>query len=199
MNRRALLRACLLPGLAATALPARARPDAITPAQALGPFYPVDPIPVRADLLNRDGQRAQGTPLRFWGVVSRGGAPLAGARVEIWQCDARGVYRHPGSDLAAFDPGFEGYGAQITDAQGRYAFETIVPVPYEPRPPHIHVRVWFGGETLLVTQAYPEGQVPAGGIGGWFGAKASDGGGLAMRIVRPSRGPAEARFDLVMR
>lgn len=198
MDRRSLLQTLLFAGTAVPGAAARARSPSSTPAQALGPFYPVDPIPLRANLLSRDGRRAQGTPLRFWGIVWRGGAPLAGARVEIWQCDARGVYRHPGSDLAAFDPGFEGYGAQVTDAQGRYAFTTIVPVPYEPRPPHIHVRVWHDGRTLLVTQAYPEGQVPAGGIAGWFGAKASDGGGLAMRVVPQPQGPAEARFDVVL-
>jgi len=38
---------------------------------------------------------AQGTPLEVAGrVVDRTGRPRAGARVEIWQCDAQGHYSY---------------------------------------------------------------------------------------------------------
>jgi protocatechuate 3,4-dioxygenase beta subunit len=53
-------------------------------------------------------------------ISEAGCAPLEGAKVEIWHCDAEGVY----SDVS--DPGFntEGQkflrGYQVTDANGQY-------------------------------------------------------------------------------
>src|SRR5690606_40476026 len=54
---------------------------------------------------------------------------VARAVVEIWQCDANGVYLHPG-DRGPRDQGFQGYGRTVTDGGGSYRFRTIRPVAY---------------------------------------------------------------------
>jgi protocatechuate 3,4-dioxygenase beta subunit len=67
--------------------------------------------------------------------------PMPGAQVDIWHCDALGVY----SDVK--DPGFNTIGQkffrgyQITDARGEVKFLTIYPGWYEGRTVHIHVKV----------------------------------------------------------
>lgn len=127
----------LLLALAALALtPARGtaadcRP---TPSDALGPFYVPD-APVRSSV-------GKGYVLTGTVRSSRGCGPLAGARVELWLT------------------GPDGYDAAhratvVADAEGRYAFESARPPPYERRPPHLHVRVAHPGFRTLVTQHYP--------------------------------------------
>src|SRR5262249_24615536 len=59
---------------------------------------------------------------------------------------------------APLDPNFQGYGVQITDAEGRYRFKTIKPGAYpvsadRVRTPHIHFDV-TGQKDRLVTQMY---------------------------------------------
>lgn len=84
--------------------------------------------------------------------------------MEIWQADMNGRYTHP-NDLnpAPLDPYFQGYGVQLTDAQGRYDFKTIKPGPYPTpipglsRTPHIHFQV-TGRITRLATQMYFDGE-----------------------------------------
>ena len=69
-----------------------------------GPFYPrTFPKDVDADLTRIEGRSAaaEGTPLDLTGrVLDRTGRPRAGAKVEIWQCDARGQYHHVGEPRA---------------------------------------------------------------------------------------------------
>jgi len=130
-----------------------------TPAMTEGPFYPRRlPVDRDADLLRvgRDGALAAGTPLYLTGqVLTPDNRPMAGVRVEIWQCDARAVYHHVG--VTGGDPNFQGWGAATTDAEGRYAFRTIRPVPYPGRTPHIHFRVTGRGIDRLSTQMFVAG------------------------------------------
>ena len=92
-------------------------------------------------------------------LLDRNGRPLQGARIEIWQCDANGRYRHPRDPgRNPIDPGFQGFGHAVTDAEGRYRFRTIRPVPYPGRTPHIHVAVRPPGAETFVTQLYVEGE-----------------------------------------
>ena len=56
-----------------------------------------------------------------------------------------------------------GFGAQVTDNKGAYEFQTLVPVPYPGRPPHIHTKLWNGQVELLTTQVYLEGHAGAAG------------------------------------
>ena len=125
-----------------------------------GPFYPtVFPKDTDADLTRIEGHgaTAEGRMLEVSGrVVDRSGAPRAGARVEIWQCDARGRYHHVGERVG--DPNFQGFGAVQTDADGHYAFRTIRPVPYPGRTPHIHFNVLENGKRRLTSQMFVEGE-----------------------------------------
>ena len=132
---------------------------AATPRAAKGPFYPVRlPSDDDADLVRVEGavREAGGDILHLAGrLMDTAARPLADARVEIWQCDANGVYLHPGDRrLSSRDTGFQGFGHATTDIAGRFAFRTIVPVPYPGRTPHIHVKVLGGGRPLLTTQFY---------------------------------------------
>jgi protocatechuate 3,4-dioxygenase, beta subunit len=135
-----------------------------TPRQTEGPFYPVEWAgDVDSDLVVVRGQAAKalGQVLHVEGrVLDLSGLAVAGAAVEIWQCDANGVYRHPddeGRDRRR-DVWFQGRGRTLTDAAGRYRFRTIRPVPYGWRAPHIHFKVQPPKGRELVTQMYVFGE-----------------------------------------
>ena len=186
MRRRVFVRsfvasAALAPLARAGLAPARLPP---TGPDAEGPFYPTEPIPLD-DRLIVDEPFA-GDALDFAGRVLRpDGEPLAGVRVEIWQCDANSVYRHPRApDPSRADPAFRGFGATMSDARGGYAFETIVPVPYPGRPPHIHAMLHRDGRRLLTTQVYLEG----------FGGAAE----RKMRLANDGASGFTTRFDFVV-
>ncbi len=136
-----------------------AQPRRATPAQTEGPFYPVAlPQDADADLL-RNGKLnyAHGQPAWVEGTVTDlEGKPVAGAQVEIWQCDHAGHYDHPGDGSRA-DPNFQGFGRMTVAADGRYRFRTIRPVAYSGRTPHIHFKVKLQRRDLLTTQMYVEG------------------------------------------
>lgn len=159
--RRRLLAAALAAG---PALLLHAKPGSTgrrpTPAQAEGPFYPVE-LPADADFdLLRNGNLAypEGQPVWLEGsVTDLAGRPLAGAQVEIWQCDQAGHYHHPG-DGGRADQRFQGFGRVTVGQDGRYRFRTIRPAPYSGRTPHIHVKVRLGGRELLTTQVYVAGE-----------------------------------------
>jgi protocatechuate 3,4-dioxygenase beta subunit len=134
-----------------------------TPAQTEGPFYPVA-IPADSD---NDLVAVRGAAAPARGVIARiagrvrdiSGRPLAGAQIEIWQCDAQGLYDHPGqSDLARRDKGFQGFGRSPTAADGSYSFRTIRPVAYVGRTPHIHFRIIAPDGRRLTTQMYVAGE-----------------------------------------
>jgi alpha-beta hydrolase superfamily lysophospholipase len=107
--------------------------------------------------------RAQDIPGRYTGsklllqgqVMDTGGAALPGVVVEIWQTDANGNYNHPAdADPSVLLADFQYFGTATTDANGEYAFLTLKPAPYEPRPAHIHFKVKLNGATLLTSQFY---------------------------------------------
>lgn len=158
LSRRALL-------LAAPALLLASRAGAApapTPGATAGPFYPTEmPADDDSDLVRVEGavREAGGDILQLAGQVLDGaGRPLGGMRVEIWQCDAAGVYMHPGDGrVARRDVAFQGFGHAVTDANGAFTFRTIVPVPYPGRTPHIHLRAVSGNQALLTTQFYRAG------------------------------------------
>jgi protocatechuate 3,4-dioxygenase beta subunit len=118
----------------------------VRPEQTEGPYF-VDERLNRSDIRSdpTDGQVRPGTPLALTLAISRLSAgdcrPLPGAQVDMWHCDALGVY----SDVK--DPAFNTIGQkflrgyQITDARGEVKFLTIYPGWYEGRTVHIHVKV----------------------------------------------------------
>jgi protocatechuate 3,4-dioxygenase, beta subunit len=146
-----------------TPLSARAADLVVTPGQTEGPFYPVSfPADMDADLVRVKGQAAQavGQVTHISGrVLDKRGEIVRGAMVEIWQCDARGVYNHPRApDYKRHDAAFQGYGRAEVDADGRYTFRTIRPVAYPGRTPHIHFKVNAPGVGRLTTQMYVAGE-----------------------------------------
>ncbi|MDB5871715.1 MAG: intradiol ring-cleavage dioxygenase [Ramlibacter sp.] len=142
-------------GIRAQPAPARRA----TPSQTEGPFYPVSlPKDMDFDLL-RNGTLAytRGQPAWVEGsVTDLQGKAVAGAQVEIWQCDEAGHYHHPG-DGGRADPSFQGFGRVAVEADGSFRFRTIRPVAYSGRTPHIHVKVKLGQRELLTTQLYVAG------------------------------------------
>ena len=95
-RRHLLLSATAMAGLGA--LPAGAASRAPTPPQTTGPFYPLTlPLDADNDLVEVAGRpdQAAGTILHLGGrVLDPDGRAVSGARIEIWQCDAFGVYHH---------------------------------------------------------------------------------------------------------
>jgi protocatechuate 3,4-dioxygenase beta subunit len=144
-----------------TALPAAAA-LLPTPRQSAGPFYPLTlPLDADNDLVQVAGRarRAAGTVLHLGGrLLDPDGRPMPGARIEIWQCDAMGVYHHPRDPRGPADPDFQGFGATTVAADGAYRFRTIEPVPYPGRTPHIHFAIRGQGLEALTTQMYLAGQ-----------------------------------------
>jgi protocatechuate 3,4-dioxygenase beta subunit len=133
-----------------------------TPRQSRGPFYPLTlPLERDNDLATVRGGTgvAQGEITHVVGrVLDTEGRPLAGARVEIWQCNAFGRYHHEHDRQSApIDPNFQGYGEFVTSLDGAYRFRTIRPVAYPGRAPHIHFAVTGAGFAPLVTQMYVAG------------------------------------------
>ena len=142
------------PGAASVAPPA----CTLTPAQSEGPYF-VDERLQRSDVRTdpAGGTAKPGAPLTLdVGIAAVSGtrcAPIAGAIVDIWHCDAMGVY----SD--ADDVNFSTKGSrflrgyQVTDAGGRVRFKTIYPGAYRGRAVHIHFKIRAGtpGRTLEFT------------------------------------------------
>jgi protocatechuate 3,4-dioxygenase beta subunit len=159
-----------LGGMSAGAL-ALAAPGALadeltrTPAQTEGPFYP-NKLPLDTDndliIVNDSITPAVGKITHLSGrILDAKGNPVNNALVEIWQCDAKGVYLHTrdsGPKEKRRDKNFQGFGRFLTGSKGEYYFRTIKPVPYPGRTPHIHFKIKKGGKELLVTQCYIKGK-----------------------------------------
>jgi protocatechuate 3,4-dioxygenase, beta subunit len=148
-----------------------------TPTQTEGPFYPTAlPADMDNDLVQVRGQAAQamGTILHLQGrVLDLNGRPVDGALVEIWQCDAQGIYDHPRQPgRERRDSAFQGYGRMMA-ADGRYSFRTLRPVAYPGRTPHIHLKVATAGSGRLTSQLYIAGE-PGNERDGIFRAAARD-------------------------
>jgi protocatechuate 3,4-dioxygenase beta subunit len=119
----------------------------VRPEQTEGPYFVdarLDRSDIRSDPVS--GTAKAGAPLQLAIVISRigqGGActPLEGARVDLWQCDATGVYsgvRDPSFDTTG-QQFLRGY--QLTDATGTARFTTIYPGWYRGRTVHLHFKV----------------------------------------------------------
>ena len=170
-----------------------------TPRLTDGPFYPVafDRNPTTTLIVGP--LQASARPLQLSGrVVDRGGRPIAGARVEIWQCDALQHYRHPADAGGVLDKGFAGFGWQLGGADGRYSFETIRPVPYPGRTPHIHVKVRLEGRTLLSSQIFMPDEEPLNRADSLWRNLGGDGQPLALATLERRAGREAARFDIVV-
>lgn len=156
-----------------------------TPAQTEGPFYPLAlPKDTDFDLL-RNGEQNYPKGQAAWveGVVKdTNGKPMAGAQVDIWQCDHDGHYHHP-LDGGNADPRFQGFGRVTVGADGSYRFRTLRPVAYSGRTPHIHVKVKLGARELLTTQLYVAGDAANARDFLWRGLSPADKAALSVAFT----------------
>jgi protocatechuate 3,4-dioxygenase beta subunit len=128
---------------ASTAIPTSTIPMCVVrPELTEGPYF-VDEMLNRSDVRSdpSDGALSEGAPLTLAFHVTQigtnGCVPLEGAQVDIWHCDAQGVY----SDVegAAGKKFLRGY--QVTDVNGLAQFVTIYPGWYPGRAVHIHFKI----------------------------------------------------------
>jgi catechol 1,2-dioxygenase len=178
-----------------------------------GPFYVPDAPMLSQPYVLPRRENEPGETLLFSGTVSLpDGSPLDGAVVDVWQDNGEGEYSH-------FHPGVPEHnlrGRLLTDADGSFEFETVMPVPYEiptggatgqllraldrppVRPAHIHFKLSHPSARALTTQIYFDGDhwldhdVVVGAV------KAS----LVARVERTSQTetvePATCRYDFVL-
>jgi protocatechuate 3,4-dioxygenase beta subunit len=108
-----------------------------------GPYYKANP-PQNAALRTAG---VAGTPLSLTGyVVSKSCQPIANARLDFWQADGNGNYDNSGYTLR---------GWQLTDANGAYRLETVIPGLYPGRTEHIHFKVTVNGQTYTSQLFFP--------------------------------------------
>lgn len=126
----------------------RRYPCVVRPASTQGPFY-VDEKLDRSDIRSdpADGTVQQGALLALTLNVSSIGkgrcSPLEGAIVDIWHCDAGGVYSDAVDQSQNLDTTGKKFlrGYQVTDKDGLAKFTTIYPGWYPQRTPHIHYKI----------------------------------------------------------
>jgi len=176
-----------------------------TPSQTAGPFYPVElPLDDDNDLTFIQGGEgsAKGIISDVSGrIVDINGKPLTRMRIEIWQCDVNGRYRHPyENSRRPMDKNFQGHGMTHTNDQGQYRFRTIRPVQYPGRTPHIHVAVFPKGERAFVTQLYVAGE-ERNGTDFIYNSIPSEKRRLVTSEFKPAIGKAaelQANFDIIL-
>jgi protocatechuate 3,4-dioxygenase beta subunit len=131
----------------------------LTPEETEGPFgldLSDDPAFLRRDIT----EGRPGVPLAVtFAVVAVGGscAPIANARVDVWQTDKDGVYS--GFDQPDADTAGETFmrGIQRTDASGNATFDTVYPGWYQGRATHIHYQVLLDDGLVATSQlAFPD-------------------------------------------
>jgi protocatechuate 3,4-dioxygenase beta subunit len=130
----------------------------LIPEETAGP-YPLDLSGEEAFFRSDITEGRPGIPLALGMTLvnaSAGCAPIEGARVDLWHCDADGNYSgysQPGVDTTG-----ETFcrGIQITDASGLVTFQTIYPGWYQGRITHIHFQVFLGDGLTATSQiAFP--------------------------------------------
>lgn len=117
-----------------------------------GPFY-VDPKLIRADIT--EGRPGLPMQLRLQ-VVTADCAPVVGARVDVWHCDAQGVYsgvQNLGGGADTIGQTFL-RGTQATDSAGVATFQTVFPGWYSGRTTHVHYKVYLADKTVLTSQIF---------------------------------------------
>ena len=164
--------------------------DNETTSDILGPFYRPG-SPMRSNLIPAG---STGEVMHLSGTIFEkdGKTPLSDVLIESWQCD-----EHEHYDNASDDYVFRG--AVKTGKDGRYAFKTIVPVPYKDgddwRPAHIHMRISSKGHQDLITQIYFKGDPH---IAKDASAASSQSVNRILEIKNNSLNKNAVKFDVVM-
>jgi protocatechuate 3,4-dioxygenase beta subunit len=79
-------------------------------------------------------------------VLDKDNKPISKAWLDFWHANGKGIYDNEGFNLR---------GHQYTDKDGRYHLETVRPVEYLFRAPHVHVKVQANDSApILTTQLY---------------------------------------------
>lgn len=144
----------LIPALTSTAVSPTQSPSAtqaaiscvVRPELTLGPYF-VDEQLNRSDIRSEppDGSVREGIPLTLaigvFDVSQNSCDPIAGAQVDIWHCDAAGIYS--GVSDRSFNTVGQKFlrGYQLTDETGKAQFLTIYPGWYSGRTVHIHFMI----------------------------------------------------------
>lgn len=165
-SRRRHLLAAALGGAGLVTLSRTAPAGAQTPSRSItlpltaqtteGPFY-FDAGKYRQDIT--EGQRGVPLDVRFT-VVDAHGRPLAGKRVDLWHCNAAGVYSGYAGQFDDHDQPVSTKGqtflrgSQQAGADGVAVFRTIYPGWYEGRATHLHMKVIDGNRAMLTTQCF---------------------------------------------
>lgn len=165
---------------------------AITPSQTVGPYFAYGLAPrgeyAWKDTFSNDlaSPDAAGERIRIEGRVLDGdGAPIDDCMIEIWQADAQGRYASAADERPRPNTRFFGFGRAATDAEGRYAFDTIKPGATPGlngglQAPHILVAVFARG---MLRQSYTRI---------YFGDEAANATDAVLALV-----PAERRATLI--
>jgi protocatechuate 3,4-dioxygenase beta subunit len=118
----------------------------LTPELTEGPYY----IPnerVRRDIT--EGKPGTPLTLRLTVLDASTCRAVRNAAVDIWHCDALGVYSGVAGNSGTFLRGI-----QRTNARGVATFKTIYPGWYMGRAVHIHVKVHIGGNVVHTGQLF---------------------------------------------
>ncbi|MCW2576326.1 MAG: Protocatechuate 3,4-dioxygenase beta subunit [Modestobacter sp.] len=156
-------------------------PCVLTAETIAGPTW-FDAHAVRSDI--RDGRPGVPLELAFRVVQLPACTPVGQAVVDLWQCDALGVY----SGFAGADPGDGGSpggrdeygdkqsattdaeawlrGTQVTGPDGLVQFSTVYPGWYPTRTAHLHLKVHLAESTVLTTQLFFDDAVSDAVYGG---------------------------------
>jgi protocatechuate 3,4-dioxygenase beta subunit len=153
--------------------------DDPTPSQTEGPYF-TPSSPERASLLEAG---MPGARLVVAGtVLGTDCRPVPRALLDFWQADDAGEYDNQGYRLR---------GHQLSDAEGAWRLETVVPGLYTGRTRHIHVKVQAPDGPVLTTQLYFPGE-PANDRDGIFQPE------LLLGDVRDRGDRREASFTFVL-
>jgi len=176
-RRRLLAVAAALPMVRAFAQTRPLTCGALTSSQTEGPFFKTN-TPLRVSLVEAQSKAPR---LIVTGqVLSARCQPVANALLDFWHADEGGEYDNGG---------FRYRGHQLTDAQGSYRLQTIMPGEYTGRTRHIHVKVQAPGKRILTTQLYFRDE-PGNRRDGLYRPD------LEMRMA--GKGAGEGSFDFVV-
>jgi protocatechuate 3,4-dioxygenase beta subunit len=118
----------------------------LTPEVTEGPYW-VENRLTRRNIT--EGKAGLPLAIRFTVLNARTCRPIRNADVEIWHCDALGNYSAVDSATTRFLRGH-----QRSNAAGKAEFLTIFPGWYRGRTPHIHMKVYVGGDTVHTGQVF---------------------------------------------
>jgi protocatechuate 3,4-dioxygenase beta subunit len=137
----------------------------LTAESPMGPFFPLT-VPADSDadltMLKGHSKRASGQVIEVTGrILDQKGNPISGAKLDIWQANAKGRYAHPADPaVMPLDPDFQGFASIVSDAKGEWRIVTIKPGSYDSpignRPPHIHFDIRGKSHRNIAQLYFPE-------------------------------------------